>query len=202
MSQDDQNKLIDDENYLVNLGSDQLSTVFASFYNILMEQVEGDKAQLFMSYMSFLIFEVKNYVGALINFYNYIFHQDYQIYGGLFKNILIQNFIDLTSRKLHRKFLDSSFWLSSDRIYGAYEYFNKLDRIEFLFQECLRHNVEFYQQLGQSSVSFQSIVDSANQLQKSKKEIQKLFEEQSLITENNVRLISLYLNYEMNINFK
>ena len=54
-----------------------------------MEQIEGDKSQLFTTYMSFLIYEVKNYVGTLINCYNFIFHQDYQNNGTFYRNTLI-----------------------------------------------------------------------------------------------------------------
>lgn len=85
----DDEKILEDDNYLINLGSDQITTVFASFYNILMEQIEGDKSQLFTTYMSFLIYEVKNYVGTLINSYNFIFHQDYQNNGTFYRNTLI-----------------------------------------------------------------------------------------------------------------
>ena len=44
--------------YLVNLKSNDVTTVFASFYNILMNSLSGDKFILFTSYLSFLIFEV------------------------------------------------------------------------------------------------------------------------------------------------
>jgi hypothetical protein len=173
---DEEEELLSLKNkYLVNLKSDDVTTVFASFYNILLEKMEGDKSRLFFSYLSFLCFEVKNYVGCLINSYNFVFSLNYSRQGTLYKNSLLQNYIDLSSRKLYRKFLDSPFWLSGKRIYDAYEYYQKLDRIEFLFEECVKHNIDYFRELSGSAVNFKILVKSARNILKTRSEIESLF---------------------------
>ena len=83
------------EEFLVNIKSSDVTTVFASFFNILMITLEGDKFTLFKSYLSYLIFEVQNYVGSLIFTYNYIYSLDYLTTNTIYKNILLQNFLSI-----------------------------------------------------------------------------------------------------------
>ena len=149
--------------------------------------------------MSFLVFEVKNYVGCLINCYNYMYSMDYKQHQTFTKNIALENFLDISSKRLHQKFLDSKFWMSQARIYDAYEYYEKLDNIESLFEQCVRSKIDFYHELAGYSINLKLIIKSAKKIKKCKNEIEKLFEDLSSVQLNNSRLVSLYLNYQLNI---
>lgn len=141
--------------YLVNLKSKDLPTVFASFYHILLSNFSRkNPILLFESYLSFLVYEVENYVGTLINTYNYIFSPDYKIHSSFTKNIKLMNYIDISSKKLHREFLNSPYWLSSKRIYDVFHFSKRIDKVEQQFTEIVKLNVEFYQELSGSSINF------------------------------------------------
>lgn len=188
--------------YLVNLNSKDLPTVFASFYHIMVSNFEKENPFLFFcSYLSFLVFEVNNYVGTLINAYNYMFRLGYRVSGGILKNIKLMNFIDISNIKLHRKFLESPYWISNKCLFKVFNFTKRVDELEQKFIELIKLNVHFYQELGLSSINFRLVVESGKKIYKIKNEMEKEFESLFKISNNNSKLITLYLNFKLNINF-
>lgn len=189
--------------YLVDLNSKDIPTVFAGFYHILIKNFHRkDPFLLFQSYLSFLVYEVNNYVGTLINTYNYIFSQDYKKDESLFKNIVLMNYIDLSSKRLHKEFLDSPYWLSSNRITNIFNFSERIDEVERKFVELVRLNTEFYEELSGSSINFKYLINSGKEIHDIKEWMEKEFEELFEITKDNSKLISLYINFQLNINFE
>ena len=185
--------------YLVNLRSNDVNTVFASFYHILLSSMTSDKYLLFKSYLSFLVFEVENLVGSLISAYSYIFSLEFKRQGSIFRNMIIQNYISISEEKLHRKFLASPYWLSGERIQSIFGYFQKLDIIEKKFSEVTKLHIDYYQELAGETVSYRLLMKRAVQIVALKKEMDRRFSELFGVTENNSKLLSLYINYQLNI---
>lgn len=189
------------DEFLVNLKSSDVTTVFASFFNILMSQLNGDKFILFTSYLSFLIYEVENYVGSLIFTYNFIYSREYQSESSIFKNILMQNFLHISQKKIHKQFIDSSFWLTSKRFYQVFEYFETVDVIEKQFYKIVDHHMKFYKELQETTINYKDIRHVATDIFDLKKAIVKNFDNMLAITHNNSKLVSLWINYKLNIEF-
>jgi len=185
---------------VINLKSKDVTIVFASFYNILLSNLQKHKFLLFTSYLSFLIFEVNNYVGAMINTYNYVFSIDFQEEMSMYKNIILQNYLDISSKRLHQQFLDSPFWLSNERIYEVFLYFDEVDTIEEKFGKVTKYYTEFFQELSYGTVNFKIIIEKAQKIVQLKKTIESQFTELFKRTHDNTKLLSLYINYELNIN--
>ena len=87
--------------------------------------------------MSYLCFEVKNYIGCLIHCFNFIFSTEYKIQASLYRHALLQNYLDVASKKLHQQFVHSTFWLSKERIYDVHNYFETIDQIELSYTKAV-----------------------------------------------------------------
>lgn len=141
---------VKDQYLSLNLDSKVVPAVLEGFFNIIIGLIDGDRTPFFLDFMSYLCFEVKNYIGCLIHSFNYIFSREYQLKGGIYQNIMAQNFIDVASRKLHQQFIHSTFWLSKERIYDVHSYFENLDTIQHHYTETIKFRIDFFTELSKS----------------------------------------------------
>ena len=185
--------------FLINLHSDDVTTVFASFYHILLTTLKGDKYRLFTSYLSYLIYEVENFVGCLINCYNFIFSVDYRNQGSIFTHYILQNYIQMSSKKLHQQFLHSPYWLSETSFFEISTSFSELDTIESRFMELVRIYVDFYQELIAKAISLKELTKKSQKMITIRAEIEAKFRLLFAKQADNSRLVSLYINYQMYI---
>lgn len=167
-----------------------------------MQKLKGDKFSLFTRYLSFLIYEAKNLVGSLIFSYNFIYSEDYKNKSNLYYHFILQNYLNITKKKLHKKYLQSNSWLSSERIHSVFEYSKTLDSMEKQFFQLVSVHMDFYQELQGTAVSYKQLRKTADIIYHLKKKINQNFDYCFAMQKDNSKLISLWINYKLNIEFE
>ena len=89
----------------------------------------------------------------------------------------MQNYLNIGQNKVHKQFLDSSFWLSSKRFYQVFEYFEKLDLIENQFYRIVKLHMDFYQELQENTINYKQLRGMATNIYDLKKSILKNFDD-------------------------
>ena len=122
-------KVVQETDYVINLRTKDAKTVFGSFFNTIMANLSGDSFDFFTKYASFLIFEAENFLGALMMLYSFIYTRHFDQRNSLMKMVVLQNYLDIGLGKLHFLYKGSNFWLSQRRIFDVYEFNKKLDSV-------------------------------------------------------------------------
>lgn len=186
----------------INLDCYNIKQVFSNFYFTLSRKMKDDSFRLFCSYFSYSIFECTNCVGAMIAIYNYIFSLSYRMNQSNFRNLILQNYIDLTSSLLNHKFLNSDVDISRERFSQVYEYLEKIQKIQSLVNSTIEKKVKYFNEFSETKINFMKLLNHGFKIIQAQENIEEMFETLFKTSKNNLYLIKTYIEYQKKFFFK
>ena len=185
--------------YSVNLYSSKMKTVMASFYYNCVIGMKKYVFTLYCSYISYLMFEVNNGVGAQIATYNLWYSKPYRENHGLFSDMIVVNYQDLVTRKLHNEFINSGFWLSKTRLTTIFEYFKDIDNTKGNIDKITKHMIEYYEELSNYNMNYKVVMNVGNSAWNLRKKSEYTQDKLYKANPRSVRLLCTFINYEINV---
>lgn len=188
-------------NFAINLDSSNILQIFSYFFHTLSEQIQGNIFNYMASYISFLIYEFGNCIGALITAYNYIYSHNYQHNSNMYQHVIMQNFIGLGQTLLNLKFMESDYKLSREHFNRVYEFQKSIsgmrDRLYHLYQLKL----DFFTEFSNNKINFKNMIDLGDQIMKRQGELEKNLESMMSTSMSNSELIYLFIQFRKTISF-
>ena len=185
--------------YSVNLYSNKMKTVMASFYYNCVSGMKNYVFGLYCSYTSYLFYEVDNSVGALIAIYNLWYSKPYRENSGVFTDMIVMNYQDLITQKIHSDFVNSGFWLSKTRLTTIFEYYEDIDNTKSGIEEITKYMAEYYDELSNSNINYKVIMNIGNIAWKLRVNTENTQDKLYKVNGRSIRLLCTYINYEINI---
>ena len=174
----------------------------SSFYANSLSIIEGDVFNFFCSYISYLIFEVNNYVSSLIYIYNYIYSISYKRNGSILRDSRLANFINMSSSLLNTTFLNSNYWLSEKRVHDIYAFNTDLMALKNMLIELVNEQCNYFYEITRDVVDTKNLSMTSKKVLKLRSGIDRKFRQLFSINVHSVKLNRYYILYQRNIYFK
>jgi len=153
-----------DSDYFLNLEFTSSEVVMSSLFANYIEEAKKGFALIFLRFVCFLIYQLKNYTGALIYGYSYLRSEEYRTGTNFFRKVIIENLLDKTQRLLNKEFIDSKYWLSDKRVLDVQELCDSIRIIRCEMKRLSRLYCSFYNELSQTVISKKNLVGFSKEI--------------------------------------
>ena len=184
-------KVLDPKNIL-------FTRVIDTFFFSEISGNQKDCLTLHLSYLSFLFFEMGNYLSTMTQAYDYLYSSSFETNGSWKAFVLFHNYIKMATYKIHMEFVKSEGWLSKDRLYAIYEYLDKLDNAEEDFYALMKNRMDFYYEMCQEYISYDKLINTGHEIFSKQIKMEKNLKRLLDVSPYNVRLLCLDSNFKLN----
>lgn len=185
--------------YYLNLRNGQtLNSVFCSFFVKLRSQIEHGVLELFIEQTTFLVYELQNYMAAILSLYLFRKSEVYSKISNFYTEYVINRLIALAKRRLGESVenRDSSA-LNRVSFSKVLYYKNRLDAVNADISKVMSIKLKYYQELAKKEVNFEKVTSIGYDLNNKVIEIKTELSRLSSISTKNENLVRLMISFDI-----